>query len=122
MLSTRVTNSLQTRWVRTEQIFKKFSSFFQTFQYLNQIFLQSFHRISTRTLFLDHFGLDFILDDRSNVFSRIEIWRISRPNIISPKFDSALFQQMLSRLGSHARGFIVKKTLNFGGNFEEKSD
>jgi len=32
MLSTHVTNSLQTRWVRTEQIFKKLTSFFQKVQ------------------------------------------------------------------------------------------
>ena len=86
----------------TEQTLKQFSLIFQTFENFNQIFLQSLDRKTVTTFFLNHSGFHFILDDCSKVLCSIEIKRVAWPDVIAPKLDYALRQQLLIGICSHA--------------------
>ena len=57
----------------------------------------------------DSIFLNFIIDYWSNVFRRVEIRRISRPNIITTKRNVIILKQMLGLIRFHAWWFIMNK-------------
>ena len=114
MLETRMTSPSSFETIKsfphgTQQINEKICVILKVLECTLEVSFKNIITVFLSTIFACHQFFNFIFDNCTNVFCRIHIRTVTRPNRIAPEIHAFIFQKMLCCISFHAGCLIVKK-------------